>query len=163
MSKKFAAIIPYVLGHEGGYVDHPSDPGGETKYGITKRNYPELDIRHLSEADAISIYRRDYWRSWMDLLPVEIAAKVFDMCVNMGHTQAIKLMQRAAGCVEDGSVGPVTLASIKVRSPQEMVNNLVTVQRGFYTRLAERKPEMQVFLKGWLNRANWTPEVSDFA
>lgn len=159
----FDKAIGPVLQHEGGYVNHPADPGGETNYGITKRNYPALDIRNLTREQAIAIYRNDYWRDYMDQLPELVAVKHFDQAVNMGHHQAVKLLQRAIGCDDDGEIGPITLAAVKAYPPEEIVNNLVTVQRAFYTSLATRKPAMQVFLKGWLARANWTPGVDHVA
>lgn len=155
----FDKIIPSILEHEGGYSCIAADPGGETNYGICKRNYPDLDIRHLTEDEVIEIYRRDYWKAYMDEMPINVAAKHFDMAVNMGHSRAVKLLQEAVGCDADGLVGLVTMAAIKTREPAAIVNALVSLQRDFYTALATRKPSQKIFLKGWLNRANWTPDL----
>ena len=157
---KFESAIQFILDHEGGYCNDPADPGGETNFGICKRVYPQLDIRHLTEDDAIKIYRRDYWKPWMEQMPINVAAKMFDMCVNMGTKQAVKLLQRAVGCQDDGIIGPITMSSIRVRPEGEVLDNLVAEQRKFYTSLATQKPEMKKFLKGWLARANWTPDLA---
>lgn len=156
----FDQAVEAVLLHEGGYSNNPHDAGGETNFGICKRSYPNVDIKHLTRDEAIEIYRRDFWKPYMELLPPCIAVKTFDMAVNMGEKRAIKLLQRAAGCDEDGQIGPVTLASVKVWDANTLLNRLVHVQREFYTMLAETKPSNKVFLKGWLARANYTPEVA---
>lgn len=156
---KFESAIPFILEHEGGYCDVDGDPGGETNFGICKRQYPKLDILNLTEEQAIEIYRRDYWKPWLEELDMDVAAKVFDMIVNMGTKQAVKLLQRAVGATDDGIYGPETKASIRVRDPQDVVNALVGQQREFYTNLA-KKPSMTKFLKGWLRRANWTPDLA---
>lgn len=159
MSHFERAIIP-VLKHEGGYVNHPSDPGGETKYGITKRNYHHLDIRNLTREQAIEIYRRDYWRDYMDAMPYRIAAKLFDMSVNMGHQQANKLLQRAAGVVDDGAIGPRTLKAINEIDPGALLDRIIAEQKRFYAALIAKRPSMAVFEKGWHRRADWKPELA---
>lgn len=154
MSNNFDRAIVEVLKHEGGYVDHPNDPGGETNYGITKRNYPKLDIKNLTKAEAVAIYKRDYWLSYLDELPYPVAAKVFDMIVNMGIRQAIKLAQRAAGVPDDGVLGAITAKAL-IDTP---VEKICEQQEKFYNTLATTKPKLRVFLKGWLKRASWIPK-----
>ena len=81
----FETVVHMVLEHEGGYVNHPSDPGGETKYGISKRAYPDVDIAELTKDDAANLYKRDYWdRIKGDELPVGVACVVMDYAVNSG-------------------------------------------------------------------------------
>ena len=154
----FDKAIGPVLEHEGGYVNHPSDPGGETNYGICKRNYPNVDIKHLTRDEAIEIYRADYWRPYMEFMPEMVACKHFDQAVNMGHRQANKLLQRAVGCVDDGVIGPVTLAASKLLDPSETVRKMCEVQKEFYEMLATSRPSLACFLKGWNRRASWVPE-----
>ena len=150
----FDKAIPWVLKHEGGYVNHPSDPGGETNYGITKRSYPTLDIKNITVDQAKYIYKRDYWFKELDELPYSISAKLFDMSVNMGKFQAIKIAQRAAGVKDDGMIGPKTMEALKDLNVQKMCDE----QTRFYKNLATSKPSLKVFLKGWLVRAKWCPQ-----
>lgn len=83
-----------VIGVEGGYVNNPADPGGETKYGITKRSYPNLDIANLTLDDAKAIYLRDYWSPLnLDSAPYSVALLLFDAAVNQGLTYAHSLPQ----------------------------------------------------------------------
>ncbi|MFT4190859.1 MAG: glycosyl hydrolase 108 family protein [Comamonas sp.] len=109
----FEQAFAQVIGHEGGYVNDPRDPGGETKYGISKRAYPQLDIAGLTLADAKAIYLRDYWlRARCDQMAPGLAFDVFDFAVNSGIGTAIRHLQRALGLAEDGVVGPQTLAEL---------------------------------------------------
>jgi lysozyme family protein len=112
MSRAFLRAFEVVIGHEGDYVNHPRDPGGETKFGISKRAYPSLDIRGLTLDDARGIYHRDYWRVVRgDDLPPDLALLMFDAAVNNGPVQAVLWLQRAAGVRADGQFGPITLAA----------------------------------------------------
>ena len=84
--KSFDEIIEIVLEHEGGYVNDPDDPGGETNFGVSKRAYPNVDIKNLTEDAAKDIYRRDYWdRNHCEDLPDELRHVYFDMCINQGN------------------------------------------------------------------------------
>jgi len=110
----FDQSVRSVLKHEAGYVNDPSDPGGETKYGITKRSYPTLDIAMLEVGDAIAIYRADFWdRIHGDELPASLAYFMLDTAVNLGVVQSVRYLQRAAGVPVDGVVGPVTLVACR--------------------------------------------------
>ena len=152
----FDRAIQYVLQHEGGYVNDPVDPGGETNFGITKRNYPQLDIKHMTRDQAVEIYRKDYWRPVYDeMTDQDAACKVFDMSVNMGHRQAHKLLQRATGSDQDGIFGNVTLGM--ANATPDLVDKLCAVQSDFYHALVTKRPAMGKFLKGWLHRASWRP------
>jgi lysozyme family protein len=136
-----------VLRHEGGYVNDPRDPGGETRFGISKRAYPDVDILRLTEDEAKAIYRRDYWDKLRpDELPQELAICVFDCAVNMGRDKAIRLLQRACGVAQDGVMGGNTIAAANrlvdpvVRFSAERIIAYTGI-RGFDT-----------FGKGWLRR-----------
>ncbi len=104
----FDKAIAYTLRCEGGYVFDPADPGGETHYGISKRNYPYLNIKELTLKEARHIYQRDYWRGVrINLIDDSaIATKVFDLGVNIGARRAIRLLQRAINSVCAGEVAP---------------------------------------------------------
>ncbi|WP_321532284.1 glycosyl hydrolase 108 family protein [uncultured Desulfuromonas sp.] len=109
----FERIAAYTLQFEGGYTFDPADPGGETKYGISKRSYPDLDIKNLTIEDAVRIYYRDYYhlprinRIADQSSAHDLAAKTFDLAVNTGQRRAIKLLQRAINQVCGGDVKAV--------------------------------------------------------
>lgn len=105
----FDTAFAKLIGHEGGYVNNPADPGGETKFGISKRAYPDVDIASLTVESAKVIYRRDYWN---DAIPPALAFQVFDASVNSGKRQAMKFLQRAVGAHDDGVLGPETLLKL---------------------------------------------------
>ncbi len=93
---RFEEALAFVLAHEGGYSCDPRDPGGETKYGISRRSYPGLDIANLSREQAASIYRRDYWDALgLSRLPMELALPIFDAAVNAGREPAVRWLQEA--------------------------------------------------------------------
>ena len=117
----FNAAFAIIVGNEGGYSDDPRDPGNYTpggilrgtKYGISARAYPDLDIAALTLADAQAIYRRDYWdRVAGDDLPPPVALLVFDAAVNQGAERAARWLQLAAGVDVDGIIGPETIAAV---------------------------------------------------
>jgi lysozyme family protein len=147
----FDEAFALLIGHEGGYVNHPSDPGGETRFGISKRAYPTLDIRALSLDQAKAIYRRDYWTAaGCDRIQGPVRFDLFDMAVNSGVTQAIQTLQRAIGVADDGLTGPATLlalsrcndSAVQARfngARLEMMTNLATwptFGRGWAKRIA---------------------------
>jgi lysozyme family protein len=159
-SSKFLKAFDYLMYHEGGYVNHPSDPGGETKFGISKRSYPKLDIKNLTRDQARQIYFVDFWHRCKceDIEDENIATKFFDLAVHTGIPQAVKLVQRAlraAGTevIEDGIIGPVTLSAINKADPTDLLSALKSEAAGYYRLLANANPSQQKFIAGWLNRA----------
>jgi lysozyme family protein len=95
MNKIFPQAIKFVLSWEGGYSNDSKDPGGETNFGISKRTYPDLDIKNLTKEQAIEIYRRDYWgKAGCDYLQWPMDMIVFDTAVNLGVSAALKLAQK---------------------------------------------------------------------
>ncbi len=152
----FLAAMVRLFEDEGGYDNDPDDPGGETKYGIDKRTYPNVDIKALTKGEAQAIYFRDWWTPYATMsLPVIVLAKMFNVAVNVGRGQANKFLQRALGVAADGYVGPKTLAAIKTIIPPGtvIVQMLRMQQANFYEGLAHRDPTLRKFLKGWLRRA----------
>lgn len=146
---KFDQAFEVLIGHEGGYVNDPRDPGGETKYGISKRAYPALDIADLNIDDAKAIYKRDYWdRAHCDELPPEVAFQVFDTAVNSGIGQSIRFLQRAVGVADDGRVGPLTLNAVRRLDAEVVVARFNGQRLDFMTRLST----WDVFGKGWARR-----------
>jgi len=156
----FEEAVEKVLKHEGGYVNHPSDPGGETKYGISKRSYPYLDIQSLTVEDAKEIYRRDWWDKYgYGTLMGNIGEKLFDFAINMGAESAHRLLQRAINhlgqkiVVEvDGIIGLKTRTAMMFCRKIALMDALRLEAIRYYTYLAKRK-SMRVFLLGWIKRA----------
>ncbi len=117
----FDAAVGFVLRHEGGYVDDPQDPGGETNMGISRRSYPDLSIALLSRDDVIQIYHRDYWQAARcDELPGPVALLVFDGAVNQGLGAAVRMLQEELGVPVDGMMGPVTVGAACAARPDDL-------------------------------------------
>jgi lysozyme family protein len=145
----FNRAFELVIGHEGGYVDHPADPGGSTKFGISKRQYPNEDIPNLTLERAKQLYRRDYWDAIKgDQLPAPLALCLFDMAVNSGVSQAIRTLQRAVDVHVDGILGPGTLGKALSMQPGILVTYLQAERLLFLMKL----PTFQTFGKGWTRR-----------
>ena len=154
--RTFETIISQVIEHEGGYVNDPNDRGGETNFGIAKRWFPELDIKNLTKHQAIDIYYHSYWKpSKAEQLPEDLKATYFDMCVNMGQSQAVKVLQKAINSkkrtkiAEDGLIGPNTIEHSQVVSKQR----LQAYRCLFYAKLVHQKPTQERFYYGWFKRA----------
>tara|TARA_B100000131_G_scaffold259975_1_gene255697 strand:+ start:127 stop:600 length:474 start_codon:yes stop_codon:yes gene_type:complete len=153
--KTFDEIIDKVLEHEGGYVNDPKDLGGETKYGITKRFYPNLDIKNLTKEEAKEIYKRDYWdKNRIDEIPNQLKYIFFDMCVNMGRGTAVKVLQRAAVSKGqkisiDGGLGPLTLKAIQKVGVERVRSYRVL----YYAQLVTKRKDQEKFWFGWFRRA----------
>ena len=151
----FAIAIEDTLKNEGGYVWHPSDPGGETNFGISKRTYPNVDIKALTKEKAKEIYKRDWWDKYGygKITSQKVAGKIFDLSVNMGPSRAHRLAQAALlrlgeNIKVDGVLGPVTIALINGMDEDKLLPEIQEGAADYYTSL--NKPE---FIKGWLNRA----------
>lgn len=142
----FAAVI----GEEGFYSNDPEDSGGETKYGISKAAFPNIDIKNLTLDAAKTIYFDNYWTpSKCYLLPGAIAAQVFDFAVNAGVATAAKTLQRALGVADDGEIGSATLqAAIQVDLKKFAIH--FAVERLLHY---AQQPSFPKFGKGWFTRA----------
>ena len=151
----FKEIVDNVIEREGGYVNHPKDPGGETKYGIAKRSHPKEDIKNLTRERAEEIYYDDYWvPSKAPFLPHNIQETFFDMVVNMGQRRAVKILQEACnskkcGLKVDGRIGKLTIAAAKKIDP----SRLRVFRILYYADLIKRKPSLKAFIVGWVRRA----------
>ncbi|HLT01266.1 MAG TPA: glycosyl hydrolase 108 family protein [Geminicoccaceae bacterium] len=170
MSRSVEQMIDDVIRREGGYVDHPRDRGGPTKFGITQstlsrhlgRPASADDVRVLTPDVAAEIYRRHYYEApGLDLLPPRVQPFVFDAAVNHGPGRAIRFVQEvcnAAGfgpLAVDGVCGPRTAgaaAAAERAMGDWFLAALVEERRNFYLALVERDPGQRVFLNGWLNR-----------
>lgn len=147
----FESAVRLVLDIETDRVTNdPNDPGGLTKYGISKRAYPDLDIANLTEAQAVEIYRRDYWNKCRgDELPPAVACVVFDCAVNQGLREAGLILQRSLRITADGVIGSQTaLAAGLATSVQGLVRTIVT-NRGYVYGTSRGFP---AYGRGWLDR-----------
>jgi lysozyme family protein len=159
MTKNFRDCLELVLKHEGGYVNHPSDPGGMTNLGVTKKvwedwvGHPvtEKDMRELTPALVGPMYEMKYWRtSYCEKLPRGLDLLVFSMAVNAGSGRSVKLLQDAIGVVADGVIGPKTMAKINEANVESLIDKFSEARTAFYKGLKT----FPVFGKGWLNRTN---------
>lgn len=145
----FETAYQFTLGIEGGYVNDSRDPGLETKYGISKRSYPDIDIKALTLEQAQAIYKRDYWKAAScERMPPKIAVAVFDAAVNHGPKTAIKLLQRALKVADDGEYGRITHGTLTSRDTNETFD-LLLAQRAIYMAAC---PAWPTYKLGWLRR-----------
>ena len=151
--------IARVLEKEGGYVNDPLDKGGETKYGITKRWYPELDIKNLTIDDAAKIYHKEYWRkNQCHRLPKSIALILFDCAVNIGGLFARKALQESLNLTQDGVIGPKTLGraiteDCTVAGCTALGIRFTGIRCRHYANLVQNDHEQARFIEGWVDRA----------
>ena len=142
-----------LLGHEGGFVDHPSDPGGATNFGITQAVARENgyfgDMRNMPAEFAKTVYRRKYWDSVKaDELPSGLRYAVFDAAVNSGPKQAVKWLQSAIGATEDGIIGGQTISMSRAAQPDFASRRMLAARLKFMTNLKI----WPVFSRGWARR-----------
>jgi len=156
---EFLSAVARVLADEGGYSANPADPGGATRFGISARAHPGVDIAALTRDDAIAIYWREWWQRYgFAQLPAAVAAKTFDLAVNMGAAAAIACLQRAlracgASVIEDGVIGPATALEAKCADPAALMSALRSELAAHYRLVAAAHARDQAFLNGWLKRA----------
>lgn len=146
-----------MLQSEGGFVNHPSDPGGMTNLGVTKatwenwvgRQSDEKEMRGLTPEKVEPLYKKKFWDTCRcDELPSGIDYLVFDFAVNAGPGRSIKTLQTAVGTTPDGGIGPMTLAAVNSFSEPELIEKFSQAKEDFYRSLNT----FDTFGKGWLNR-----------
>ena len=136
-----------LINSEGGYTNNPADPGGETKFGISRRSYPNVDIANLTLEGAKEIYLRDFWNPIGDAHP-SIKFQAFDFAVNSGIQTAIRKLQAAIGVADDGHWGPISQAAADKTSESDMIMLLLAERLDFMTRL-KNWPDAS---RGWSRR-----------
>ena len=166
MINNYPAALKQVLKNEGGWADHPADPGGATMKGITIGTYrqwksnPNItkeQLRAISDAEVYDIYRQQYWNKIDgDYLPSGVDYAVFDAAVNMGVGRAAKLIQEAVGVTADGVLGPKSLSAIQKADPKELIEKFSALKEAFYRSLKT----FPVFGVGWLRRVAEVKTIS---
>lgn len=157
MKENFDKALTAVLQHEGGFVNHPSDPGGMTNLGCTKATWEEYcghpvdekAMRALTPADVAPLYKRKYWdKVCGDDLPSGVDYVVFDCAINSGPGRAAKFLQACVGATADGAIGPKTLAAVAAANPKQLVEDYNKRRLSFLMDL----PHWGTFGKGWGRR-----------
>lgn len=159
----FERAVNFTLGEEGGYQCEPSDAGnwtkagrkGElkgTKYGISALSFPSLDIKNLTVEQAKDIYRKGYWdKVEGDKLSPPLAVAVFDTAVNMGVATAVRLLQRAIGCKQDGILGPITLQTAQDKG-DKIIPRFLALRVDRCSDIVGKDPLMKQWGLGWYIR-----------
>lgn len=169
MKENFDNSFMHVMQSEGGYVNDPKDPGGETNLGVTKAAWADYlgrpiadgEMKELTKEVVKPFYKKMYWdKVHGDALPTGLDYLAFDFAVNAGTGQAAKFVQRAVGATADGVVGPATLALVAKTDPHELIAGFTGQKEAFYKDLAARKPDLSKFLKGWLVRTSTVSTVA---
>ena len=162
-AQNYQKCLDMILHHEGGYVNHPKDPGGETNLGVTKRVYEDWggtkDMKDLEVEDVAPIYRKNYWdRIKADDLPSGLDLCVFDFGVNAGTGRAAKYLQTMIGTVADGGIGPNTLRAlanyVESEGVESTIKNYQAERQSYYERLST----FETFGRGWTRRVKETTE-----
>ena len=157
MKQNFEQSLKMLLHHEGGYVWHPEDPGGETNLGVTRAVYEQWvgrqvmdgEMKALTVADVAPIYKTNYWdRIRADDLPSGLDFAAFDWAVNSGTGRPAKVIQKYISAKQDGAIGPKTLALVAENDPSKMIQYLYEQRQKFY----ERLKTFETFGKGWTRR-----------
>jgi lysozyme family protein len=156
----FEKAIEVVLEHEGGeFTDDPRDKGGATKFGIAQRWNPDVDVKSLTRSQAIVIYWDRYWKGRRyEELPEQVAIKVFDLAVNLGHKTAVSCLQRALFACGmqvgiDGRLGPQTIGAVRLTGQRELLASLRSEAAGEYRIRVKNDATQAAFENGWLARA----------
>ena len=144
----FDEAFDRLIGHEGGYVFNPKDPGGETKFGISKRSYPSLNIARLDRETAKAIYRKDFWDPLGSDTHPAIKFQAFDFAVNSGIQTAVRKLQRAVGVADDGHFGPLSRAALHNMAVSDVLLHYLAERLEFIVSLST----WDAFGRGWARR-----------
>ena len=163
MKHNFDKCLKMLLHHEGGFVNHPRDPGGMTNLGVTRTVYEKWvgrkvsaqEMKDLKTEDVAPLYKQKYWdRCKCDELPSGLDWSVFDWAVNSGTGRSAKALQGIIGAVQDGGIGPKTLKLVEEHTPKQMIEKMHDKRQGFY----EGLKTFDTFGKGWTRRNYETRE-----
>lgn len=158
--KKFNRSFHFVLISEGGTNDDPVDRGGLTKWGISEKQYPKLDIANLSLETAKHIYYNDYWRkNKCGLMPPDLATVLFDSSVNCGQPSGSKWLQMSSNklgstLLVDGIIGDLTMFEVRKYSSNRLLDLIIAERLKRYVWLLDEYPEQKKYIKGWIDRVS---------
>lgn len=145
----FDTAFDITIGFEGEYVNDPNDAGGETKFGISKKAYPDIDIKNLTIEQAKEIYKRDYWdRCKCAFMPDALSIALYDFAVNSGTKRAIRYLQRALGVTVDGYIGNQTIGACNRVPTKYVLHKFINYRLEFLMGLKNWK----YFGNGWGRR-----------
>ena len=150
----FENAIEKTLVNEGGYINDVNDKGGETKFGISKRAYPNEDIKNLTTDKAKEIYKNDYWDKLRadEIDSQSVASDLFDTAVNMGVRTASKLIQSCVGSYPDGFIGAKSLEAINATNEELLLLRFKLAKIARYAYITKKRPTNKKYLLGWINR-----------
>jgi lysozyme family protein len=164
MKQNFEFSLNHVLKHEGGWSDHPKDPGGATMKGVTLATYSDWlgrpaskdELRNISDEHLRDIYKTRYWDAVRgDDLPSGLDYVVFDMAVNSGPGRAARMLQSAVGATPDGAIGPKTLVAVQAHGAEALIAVFQRSRQHFL----EALPTFATFGKGWTRRVNEAADI----
>ena len=160
-AENYETCLEMILHHEGGYVDHPDDPGGETNLGVTKKVYEEWggtkDMKDLEVEDVAPIYRKNYWdRIKADDMPSGLDLCVFDFGVNAGTGRAAKFLQRLVDTTVDGGIGPNSLRAINEHVSRWSIEQTIDDYQAERQKYYEKLKTFETFGRGWTRRVQET-------
>lgn len=159
MNTDWGTAIAFVLKEEGGYTLDPNDKGGETNFGISKRRYPNEDIKNITETRARELYQKDFWHELRcDELPSPLSIAVFDAAVNQGEGAAKRMLQIALNVTVDGVIGEKTIAAAH-KSGSNIVRRFMAQRMARYMRTIMKDPTQEVFADNWSNRLMRCAEI----
>ncbi len=165
MQSNYDKCLKAILHHEGGYVNHPKDPGGETNLGVTKRVYIEhggtKDMKELTVEDVAPIYKKGYWDKMKgDDLPGGLDLCVFDFGVNAGPGRSAKYLQTMIGTVADGGIGPNTLKAVNAYVSEHGINKSIVNFQNARQKYYESLSTFSTFGRGWTRRVTETTDLA---
>lgn len=165
MEDNFEQCLALVLKHEGGFVNHPKDPGGMTNLGVTKRVWEEwvghpvdeAAMRALTVQNVAPLYKKNYWDKIKgDQLPMGVDYACFDLAVNSGVGRAAKILQQAVGVSADGAIGPATLDAVAKANARDLATEICDLRLNFLQSL----PTWATFGRGWGRRVSEVEETA---
>jgi lysozyme family protein len=151
----FKIAVELTLQHEGGWVNNPADPGGETNMGITQRDMPGQNMKELTVEQAIQYYQDNYWKPLYSQIKVQLHAnKLFDMGVLFGVKEAALILQQALNITQDGAFGPVSLETLNTADPISVLQSYKTHLVNHAIGIVAKKLTERPFFAGWVRRIN---------
>jgi len=162
----FSQAVEILLEIEGGYVNNPSDPGGETNFGISKKSYPDLNIKNLTKENAKKIYLKDFWEFYRvyEIEDQNTATTLLILLVNMSPINAVKILQKALNSYNltdtgvaikiDGILGHQTISFLNSLKNISLFRNYFTFELiEYYSQTVKENVNLMKFYRGWIKRA----------